>query len=293
MEEPLALATEPDDEGARSALPLGSFTGIVPGDARGSLEEMLSEPEGVLVASVVENSPADVAGVAEGDLLLSAAVGGQTRELKWPSEWRAIELETVPGSAIEIVLDRAGAERRARIVTLPRIHAPGREKVPKLREEQRVGVVLRGATEVEARAAGLGPGGGVVVVGLARSSPWRKDGVVYADLIRSVDGIPVAHPEVVLEAIRSAPVDSELALEIVRGGETRTIDVHLTRRASEVKHVTIPLIYSYENDRGQKETSFLLGLVSYESSAAAWQLKLLWLFSFSGGDADRLKVVGS
>lgn len=293
MDEPLALTAEPDDEAQRAALSLGSFTGIVAGDARGSLEEMLSEPSGVLVASVVENSPADAAGIHEGDLLLSARVGNQEQVLKWPSEWRAIELSTPPGSTIEVHLDRAAVERSARIVSVARVHAPEREKAPKLREEQRVGVVLRAATEVEARAAGLGPGGGAVVIGLAQTSPWRQDGIVFGDLISSVDGIAVAHPEVVLEAIRAAPKDSRLALGIVRSGEARTIDVHLSQRESEIKDITIPLLYSYENDRGQKETSFLLGLLYCQSTAAAWRFRFLWIFSFSGGDADRLEVVGS
>jgi hypothetical protein len=293
MEEPLPLATEPDDETSREALPLGSFTGIVAGDARESLEDMLSAPSGVLVASVVENSPADVSGIAAGDLLLSAKVGEKLQELKWPSEWRALEIATPPRSTILVRVDRAGAERSARIASVPRVHAPDREKAPKLREEQRVGVVLRGATEVEARAVGLGPGGGAVVIGLSRTSPWRKDGVVFEDLIESVDGAAVAHPEVVLEAIRAAPKDGELALGIVRGGEKRTIEAHVTRRESETKHVTIPILFDYERDRGQSDTSFLLGFLGYQSSEAAWQFRFLWIFSFSGGDADQLKVVGS
>jgi hypothetical protein len=293
MEEPLALAKEPDDEAQRAKLALGSFTGIVAGDARQSLEDMLSEPSGVLVASVVENSPADVAGIAEGDLLLSAKVGDKEQTLKWPSDWRAIELATPPGTTILVRIDRAAAERSARIACVPRVHAPDRDKSSKLREEQRVGVVLRGATEVEARAAGLGPGGGAVVIGLSRSSPWRKDGVVFDDLIESVDGTAVAHPEVVLEAIRAAPKDGELSLGIVRAGEKRKIEAHVSRRESETKHITIPIVFDYEKDRGESDTSFLLGFLRYQATEAAWQFRFLWIFSFSGGDADRLKVEGS
>jgi len=294
MEEPLALAAEPDDEVQRSILALGSFTGVVAGDARESLEDMLSEPSGVLVARVVENSPADVAGVVEGDLLLSAKTGGKEDEaLKWPSEWRALEIATRPGDPIDVRLDRAGTEKSARIATFPRVHPPEREKAVKLREEQRVGVVLRGATEVEARAAGLGPGGGAVVVGLARTSPWRKDGVIFGDLILSAGSSPVAHPEVVIDAIRTAPKDGELELVIDRAGEKRTIEAHVARRASELKHFTIPILFDYENDRGASDTSFLLNCFRYQSTEAAWQFHFLWIFSFSGGDADRLKVVRS
>ena len=45
---------------------------------------------------------------------------------------------------------------------------------------------------------------------------------------------------------------------------------------------------SYESDRGTSETSVLLGMFNYKSTEAAWRFRLLWLFSFGGGDADRL-----
>ena len=41
----------------------------------------------------------------------------------------------------------------------------------------------------EARAAGLGPGGGAVVVGLSERSPWRAAGLRFGDLIvAALDG---------------------------------------------------------------------------------------------------------
>jgi C-terminal processing protease CtpA/Prc len=254
---------------------------------------MMSDPSGVLVASVVENSPADIAGVLPGDILVSADTGGEKHALKWPSEWRAIELAATAGTAIDVEIDRAEEQRRAHIVTVARVHTPARDAATKLREEQRAGIVVRAATEVEARAAGLGPGGGAVVVGLSQTSPWRRDGIRFGDLVRSVNGTPVAHPEVLLEAIRAAPSDGELDLEIVRAGSVETVVAHLTRRESEIKHITIPILFSYDKNRGQTEWSFLFGLLSRESNAAAWRMSFLWFFSFSGGDADRLEVLRS
>lgn len=51
------------------------------------------------------------------------------------------------------------------------------------------------------------------------------------------------------------------------------------------------MIYRYTNDRGAKETSLLFGLYAHERTSAAWRMTLLWLFSFGGGDADRLQEV--
>lgn len=294
MEEPAAFHAEPADEPARAALPAGSFSGVVLGEARTSLDAMLAEPDGVLVASVVENSPADAAGIEEGDLLLSVARVGEPGEgepLHWPSEWRKLEIETPPGTRLVLLVDRAGAERTVELTLAARVRPAPRQETERWREEQRVGVVLRTATEVEARAAGLGPGGGVVVVGLTRESPWRAAGIVYGDLIVSVDGREIAHPEVLLEAVHAAPEDGALELAVVRGGERLTIRAPVSQRASEVTEFTIPLIFSYEAQRDEHTTSILLGLFRYRSTAAAWDLRLLWLIKFGGGDSDRLETV--
>ena len=96
MEEPLVWHEERDDEKERKKLPAGSFTGIYAADARRSLEEMEAEPEGLLVARVVENSPADRAGIREDDLLVEVETAEGAKALKWPSEWREIEVATKP-----------------------------------------------------------------------------------------------------------------------------------------------------------------------------------------------------
>jgi len=290
MEEPLERMQPPDDEAARLALPVGSFTGLVVGDARASLDAMLGEPQGVLVVSVVENSPADAAGLEAGDLVLEARTS-ETLVLHWPSEWRALELATPPGAKLSLVVDRAGAERACELTPIARVRAAERGPAERIREEERVGVVLRTATEVEARAAGLGPGGGAVVVGLTRESPWREAGLVFGDLIRAIDGIAVADPAVVVDRIRSAPEGGTLELELVRAGTRLKVSAGVSARAHEWHELWIPLLFHYEKERDETSTSVLLGLFRYVSTPATWRLRLLWLLRFSGGDADRLESV--
>lgn len=293
MEEPLELQEPPRDEDRRAALAPGSFTGVELAGARRTLDALgddaAEEPGGLEVARVVENSPAVAAGIAEGDLLLEAA----GRELRWPSEWRALELAAAPGSELPVRYDRAGVERRATIVVEPRYAAAAREQGERLREERHAGVVLRTATEVEAREAGLGPGGGAVIVGLARSSPWRRAGLLYGDLVVRADGLEVAHPEVVLDAIRRRAREGGIALTVRRGAQEIALEAPLGERAREVREVSVPLLYSYENLRGRRTTSVLLGLFRLERTDAAWQARVLWLVRFGAGDADRLEEVDS
>lgn len=291
LEEPLELRAEPDDEAERLQLPKGAFSGVEFEDARDTLAAKLDEDGQLRVARVVENSPADLAGLAVGDLLLEVRVGNGSRAvLGAPSQWRQIELLTPPGTAVELLLDRAGRECKATLVLAPRARPAARQPVERLQEDLRVGVVVRSATEVEARAAGLGPGGGAVVVGLSRSSPWRAAGVRYRDLITAVDGEVVAHPQQLLTAIRTATTSS-LSLRVQRDGAESVVQAPLSARASETREITIPLLFGYERERGATEWSVLLGMLQYRSTAAAWRFRFLWLFGFGGGDADRLLEV--
>ncbi len=294
MQEPLALTEEPADEAARSDLANGGFTGIYVGDARRSLDALTGESEGVLVIKVIENSPGDAAGIVEGDLLLWGSRRGDPggpSPLNWPSDWRQVELSAEPGTRLDVGYDRAGVERIARVEVVARIHPAARQDVERYREEDRVGVVLRTATEVEARAAGLGPGAGAVIVGLSRRSPWRAKGLRFGDLIVAVDGKPVAHPQVLLDAIRGS--EDDLRLTYVRQGARGEVSAPSSERETELKEVSIPLLLSYQSERGVSELTILLGLFGLKETPAAWRCRLFWLFTFSGGDADRLKEVDS
>lgn len=295
MDEPPALLTEPADEAERAALAPGTFSGIEVADARASLDALLEAPPGLSVSSVVENSPAVQAGIAEGDLLLSARIlpDGEERVLAWPAQWREIELESPPGTEVELELDRAGTIQRARVSLVPRLRPAQRIAVARLREEERAGIVVRGASEVEARPAGLAPGAGAVVVGLSGDSPWRKADLRFEDLIVRVDGQDLAAPDVLIERIRAAPEGAKLRLEIRRHGQPLELLVPLSQRVQEVTEISIPLLFSYERSRRASETSLLAGAFRLQRTPTAWSLRLLWLFRFSGGDADRLEEVGS
>ena len=223
LEEPLPLFEEPDDEASRLALPLGGFTGVHVTDARQTLDAMLGEPEGLTVDRIVENSPAAAAGLEAGDLLLEAELAGEVTLLGWTSQWRELELSAREGDELLLVYDRAGVEFDAVLVVQDRVAPPDRQSTQRYREVERVGFVVRTATEVEARETGLGPGGGAVIVGLARSSPWRAAGLQYGDLIVSIDEERVDHPQVLLDAVRAAPDGAKAVAEILEEDAHRSI----------------------------------------------------------------------
>ncbi|MHC4953770.1 MAG: PDZ domain-containing protein [Planctomycetota bacterium] len=287
MEEPLALHQEPADEQERLALPSGGFTGVYVTDARQSLEELGEAPEGVLVDRVVENSPGEFAGLVKGDLVLEA----DGKPIQYSSAWRNLELESAPGAKLRVLYDRAGAELEATIEVAARARAADRQPAQRFREEDRTGIVVRTATEVEARGAALGPGAGAVIVGMARTSPWRTAGLVYGDLIVQVGDKPVDHPNVLLAAIREAPKKGKLQLVYLRGQERLEIEVPVSRRAQEQQIIDVPLLYYYEKDGDRVVSWYFFAIYKHTRTAAARETRILWIFKFRAGDSDRLEEV--
>ncbi len=293
METPLVFQSEPDDEAERLLLLPGSFTGVSVKSAWfEEPDEPGQAPDALEVVAMVENSPAIAAGLQLGDLLFSARVaGGSAVELRYPSQWRKLESEANPGSAMELEVDRAGAMLQLRLSPAPRLAMPDRQASERFREEQRAGIVLRTATEVEARSVGLGAGGGAVLIGMASNSPWRKAGLRFGDLIVRVNELQIEHPQVLLALIRTEEEGEDLQVEYQRAGELSRATVAMTSREQEISSISLQPLYSYRSSRGKTSVSFLLGLFSYESTAAAWDFGFLWLFGFSGGDSDRLEEV--
>lgn len=290
LEEPLDLRNEPDDEAARQRLPAGCFSGLYLEDARDTLASKLQDQGQLRVVQVIENSPAAAAGLVVDDLLLEATVGnGEPVALLRPSDWRRIEQQTPPGTAVQLVVDRAGREATTRLVLVPRLAPAPRQAGERLREDQRVGVVFRTATEVEAHGAGLPAGAGAVLVGMAANSPWRHAGLRFGDLLTHCNGEPIRHPQDLLQAIQRA--DAPLRLTYRRHEQNTEVRAATSRRAQEVREISLPLLFSYERDRKTTEWSFLLSIFHYRSTAAAWRFRLLWIIGFGGGDADRLLEV--
>lgn len=291
FDEPLDLRAEPADEAARAGLPAGCFSGLEFATSGDSLQSRLAGDEPLRIARVIENSPAEAAGLAVDDLLLGAWITeGRALPLRRPSDWRRIELEAPAGTTVQLVVDRAGREAKASVTLVPRVRPAARQPAERFREEARVGVVVRTATEVEARAAGLPPGAGAVVVGLSRSSPWRSAGIAFGDLLVALDDAPLAHPQDLLQLLRD-PARDTVRLTVVRGSARTTVQAALSARNQDLREVWIPLLFSYRADRGATDWDCLLGLLGYRSTAAAWRCTLLWLIDFGGGDADTLLEV--
>jgi hypothetical protein len=280
----------PQDEPRRQELPLGVFTGIKVGDSRQTLEAQLAAPEGVLVTETVENSPAVAAGIEAGDILLEAAIDTNTPvSLSWPSDWYKVEQNATEDATIGILYDRAGRDRETKLQPTKRISQPARLPGNHFREETKVGVIVRNASEVEADQAGLARGEGCVVVALARTSPWRKAGLLFGDMITGINDKPIKNPHELLAAINDLKKGDDVRIAVVRDKQEVSLVTTVSKRQQKVARFNIPLLFSYENTRGIQKTSVLFGLYGMRKTAVASQYTWFWLIRYTVGDANRLQ----
>jgi C-terminal processing protease CtpA/Prc len=280
----------PQDEAQRQELPLGVFTGVQVGDARVTLESQLQAPEGVLVTGIIENSPAIVASIQEGDILLEAALNeNEPMPLQWPSDWYRLEQTASSESSIHVLFDRAGRDGETTLWPVKRLAPPRRLTGDHIREESKVGIVVRDASEVEAHEAGLTRGEGCVVVGLSRTSPWRKAGVVFGDLIMEINDKSIKNPQALLAAIHALDMGEPVKIDIFRDHKILCLNTSVSQRDRETVEFNIPLIFTYENRRGIKKTSVLCGLYRLRKTAVASRTTLFWVINYTSGDSNRLE----
>ena len=104
----------------------------------------------------------------------------------------------------------------------------------------------------EALAAGLGYDGnsGAVVASVVPDSPADEAGLLPGDVIVSFDGESIDHIKDLTRGVASVSPDSEIALEVWRDGERKTLDVAVGTSPSEAPQVARKPVSDAEGELG-------------------------------------------
>ncbi len=197
----------------------------------------LDEAQGALVAEVVEDSPADKAGILPNDVILTfdgERVDGQ----KFPLMVAAVELDT----EVEITVLRGGRERNLivvigeleeeNLVVASRGEAPRRSNTPQRKEIEDLGVTvaeisptIRERFELPEEISGL------VIVAVDEESDAARQGLRRGDIISEMQQQPVETAEDAEEVIADAKSkDRKVVLLRVQNGENfRFVPVRLAQ----------------------------------------------------------------
>jgi len=223
-----------------------TYMGIHMEDLTDSSREDYKYPHesGVVVTDVVEDGPADKAGIEDRDIIYQFGDAKITNTL----QLCALVQKRKPDDSVRLVIYRDG-ERRTVNVTLGRRETtalpspaayPGVEALRKARESGtslprmylessrfrgRLGVVTKDLNEDLAPYFNMKGGDGVLVLEVTEDSPAAEAGIKAGDVIRAIGGATVGDTEDLSEEVSKADEGDTLAVELVRRGAKRTVDV--------------------------------------------------------------------
>ena len=178
----------------------------------------LDRPQGALVSSVENGSPADKAGLQPGDVI--RAVDGQP--IVASGDLPAIISRSTPGDTVKLDIWRKGSAvaLSARLASAADKVARG-EAGPEAGDGGRLGLALRPLESAEKRQAGLA--GGLLVEDVSGAA--ARAGVEAGDVLLAVNGAPVTS----IEQVRSVVAKSgkSVALLIQRGEDKIFVPVRI------------------------------------------------------------------
>jgi len=279
---PLAPVPEPLPEALvwREATTDGAFLGLDTAENdTGSLDALFFKP-GVRVLRVVENSPAAVAGIEPGDVVLT--LDGET--LNDPDTLDALVHRHSAGERLELSVQRGDTVFGVPVL-LAATGAGLNEQVH----------AIYSLDPARSRAGWSSGQGGVVLVSAAEGSPVRRAGLDVGDVVHALDGAPVRSARELIRMLTAREPGETVRLTVATDGERRR-DVKLTliepeRRLTEFK---IPILFRYDRTPDGTSTDvhvldlWIFELVEYErnESETRWTILELFgydLFSFSSG----------
>ncbi len=239
----------------------GSYLGVSPEniDKENMKEYGLSEPRGVGISSVSQNSPAERAGLKKGDVILQFDGEPVTSSRKL---LRLIS-EAAPEQAVRLTIIRNNSEQQltatlgeradsSRILRAGRpdlngyfrVNPPNVPNAPQvwgntpeayafaLGSNRRVGVTTTVLTTQLADFFGVSGGHGLLITSISENSPASKVGLRAGDVITEVNGEKVEDSDDFIRAVNRKE-EGEISLTIIRDKSQRTIKVTPERRPNQ------------------------------------------------------------
>jgi serine protease Do len=170
----------------------------------------LKEKKGALVAQVVSGSPAEKAGIEQGDVIVEF----DGKEVTDSKDLPRIVASTPIGKAVTIKLLRNGKalDRQVKVGEMEE-----KVEVAKAPSHKSLGITVQNLTPEIAKGLGLKKDTGVVVTRVEPGSPAADAGIQTGDLVQEVNRKPVKNVEDFVQKVEKAKGQDNILLLIQRG----------------------------------------------------------------------------
>jgi len=178
--------------------------------------------KGVLVAQVTEGSPAEKAGLKQGDIIIG--FGG--KPVKEVTSFRNRVALIPPGTEEKITILRDG-EKKTLTITVGKLPDGGGETASAARTLEKLGLTVKTLTEDMAEQLGYQGETGVVVTRVREGSLAALAGIKPGALIQEVNRKRVRNVEEFEEALRKTPESGMVLLLLREGAYSRYVALRM------------------------------------------------------------------
>jgi membrane-associated protease RseP (regulator of RpoE activity) len=225
-------------EGGSDGAWLGVYLQNLTGDLKEAMD--LESEEGVLVAGVVEDSPAEEAGLEEEDLVTEF----DGTQVKTSSQLTKLVKKRLPGDEITLKLVRDGKTKTLTVVlgkqpkdktlglkeTTPWLNFSGVPGEPGLYSfsmfsGNRIGVRVQNLTDQLGSYFGVEDGQGALVTEVEEDMPAEKAGLKAGDVIVKVDGDDIEDTGDLIEAISEKEEGDKAEITVIRDHASKSFSV--------------------------------------------------------------------
>jgi len=172
----------------------------------------LKEGRGALVAQVVPGSPAEKAGIEQGDVI----VGFNGKEVTDSKDLSLIVASTPVGKDVTVKLLRDG-KAMDRQVKVGEMEQKGVKAAKSPSSQKSLGITVQNLTPEIAKQLGVTKDTGVVVTGVEPGSPAEEAGIQTGDVIQQVNRKPVKNVDDFVQKVETAKNQESILLLLQRG----------------------------------------------------------------------------
>lgn len=168
----------------------------------------LKEVKGALVASVIPGSPAEKAGIQEGDIILKF----DGKDIKDRQDLQMKVANTAVGKKVNVVVWRNNKEVSLTLITG---EMPSDEELARLeKKEQWRGMKVASITPDIKERLGLKDSEGVVVISVETGSPAEEAGITEGTVIKEIDGKRIKNISEYTNVVKDIPKDRSVRILI-------------------------------------------------------------------------------